>query len=196
MSLQSIQAVDPVAAFCIGKTLPFEGGLADNKADPGGVTNDGVSLRWALAEIKVDPSTARFLDNDHDGHVDRQDIIGLTSDEAADIFYQCWWIPGWYRRLAPQMVAWKCFDIAVNTGPKRSSVILQKALTRSGVAVTRVAGLSGEIVAAVQAQNAKDQGERLLAAIRAEQRDYYLRLIVLEPKLSVFRNGWLKRAAA
>jgi lysozyme family protein len=195
VTLASVTAQDPLAGFCIARTLPLEGGLADNPADPGCVTNHGISLRWALSEIAADPSSARGLDIDHDGHVDRRDIIGLTADDAADIYYADWWLPGWYRRLSPEMVAWKCFDIAVNTGPKRASVILQKALARVGVNVARVAGLSGEIVGAVQAQAAQDDGEALLQAIRAEQRDYYERLIALEPKLSVFRHGWLSRAA-
>jgi lysozyme family protein len=195
VSLASLQARDPVAAWSIQRTLKLEGGLADSAADPGGVTNFGISLRWALAEIGADPQTARFLDVDHDGHVDRKDIIGLTSDEAADGYFACWWSPGWYASLAPRLVAWKTFDIAVNTGPKRSGLILQKALCAVGEAVAVDAQVGPKTQAAVARQAAKDQAAALLVAIRAEQKHFYERLCVLNPDLVTFKKGWLRRAA-
>jgi lysozyme family protein len=195
VTLALITRQDPVAGFSIAKTLPLEGGLVDNPKDPGGLTNFGVSLRWAIAEAKLEPSEARWLDADHDGHITRKDIAGLTKDQAADIYFECWWLRGWYGRLAPQMVAWKCFDIAVNTGPKRAAIILQRALGDLKVDVGRVSGVNDTIVAAVQAQAKADGGAKLLAALRAEQAAFYTRICVLQPELVTFKKGWLVRAA-
>lgn len=196
MSLADIGIRDPKAAFAIARTLPLEGGLVDNPKDPGGITDFGVSLRYALAEVKLHPDTVRFFDVDHDGHVDRKDIAGLTQDRAADIFHQCWWIPGWYANLQPDLIAWKCFDIAVNTGPNRAALLLQKALSATGSPVPIDGSIGPRSVMAVAAQAAKDKGAALLAAIRREQADFYRGLAAREPDLKLFLKGWLNRAAA
>lgn len=185
-----------MAAFAIARTLPLEGGLLDNPADPGGVTDKGVSLRFALAEAKVHPNTARFFDVDHDGLITAKDISGLTTDQAADIFFATFWLPGWYGLLSPQMVAWKCFDISVNTGPKRAALTLQKALCDAGSPVPVDADVGPGTVAAVSRQAAIDQGVKLLSAIRQEQAAFYRGLVLKEPKLKPFLKGWLNRAAA
>lgn len=196
MTLASIEQEDPKAAYVIGRTLPLEGGFVDDPADPGGETNRGVSLRWALAEIEAHPETVRMFDIDHDGHVDRKDIVGLTQDEAADIYYTSWWRPGWYAGLVPALIAWKCFDIAVNTGPKRAALILQKALAGCGHPVAIDAVIGPATVLAVKDENANDGGAHLLHLLRLGQADFYSRLVVKQPKLRRFLDGWLARARA
>lgn len=195
MSLASIRARDPLAGFAIARTLGIEGGFTDDTKDPGGATNHGVSLRFALQEIGADPSMVRMFDVDHDGHVDRADIAGLTQDGAADVYFNCWWGPGWYGRIGSQLVAWKCFDISVNTGPKRSALILQKGLQglSSNTAVDAVVGPA--TLMAVAAQVRRDNGVALLNAVRAGQASFYRGLAAREPKLERFLGGWLKRAA-
>lgn len=196
MSLASITAANPLAGFAIRRTLPLEGGLVDSAADPGGVTNFGVSLRWALAQVGLHPATVKMFDVDHDGHVDRRDIAGLTADEAADIYFADWWGPGWYGRLSPDLVAWKSFDIAVNAGPKRAALILQKSLAVAGDYVFPDAVVGAATVAAAGRQFATDGGHRLLGAMRSQQADFYSRLVGKEPSLRKFLDGWLHRAAA
>lgn len=196
MSLASLALEDPKAAFCIRRTLPLEGGFVDDPADPGSITNHGISLRWALQQAKVEPETVRFLDIDHDGDVDRRDIAGLTPDDAADILYQCWWRRGWYANLVPDTIAWKAFDIAVNTGPKRAAIILQTALNKCDHAIPVDQIVGPKTVLAVAAENAHDGGQLLLTLMRGLQAAFYQSLIAKEPKLVRFRSGWLKRAAA
>jgi lysozyme family protein len=198
LSLASIRVEDPKAGFAIARTLPLEGGWSDSPADRGGATHYGISLRWALQEVKAHPDTIRMLDLDHDGDVDKADIRGLTQDGAADLYFQCIWRRGWYGSLDPQMIAWKCFDIAVNTGPKRAAVMLQSALNclgqNYGIAVDQVVG---PITRAAVAKEAKrDGGAELLNELRLLQRDFYNGLARKEPKLHLFLDGWLKRAAA
>jgi lysozyme family protein len=198
MTLATVRAIDPVAAWAIARTLPLEGGLVDNPHDPGGVTAHGVSLRWALQEIAAHPVEIALFDVDHDGVVDGRDIRGLTPDQAADIYFTAWWQPGWYGRLSPAQVAWKCFDIAVNTGPKRAATILQKALARFQAKVVADGSVGPATLAAAAAVTAKaaDEGLSLLNAIREEQAAFYRSLVAAKPGLGVFLKGWLNRAAA
>lgn len=196
MSLASIALSDPKAAYAIGRTLPLEGGLVDNPSDPGSITNKGVSLRFALAEIKAHPDQIKLFDHDHDGDVDRKDIAGLTADQAAEIFHQRIWLPGWYANLVPDIIAWKAFDIAVNTGPNRAARILQQALFGRGHDVAIDGSVGPKTVMAVRAEAGIYQGTLLLKAIRDAQATFYRGLALDEPKLGVFLKGWLNRAAA
>lgn len=189
-------AAGPLATWCIARTLPLEGGLVDSASDPGGITDCGISLRFALAEVSADPSELPLFDIDHDGHVTAADIRGLTPDLAADVYWRRIWAPGFYGKLSPAMVSWKTFDIAVNTGPKRSALILQFALRALGVAVQADGVVGAVTIAAVAAEAAKDQGGALLAAIRREQAEFYRSLVSQKPALKVFLKGWLNRAAA
>lgn len=196
MTLATISQRDPVAAFAISRTLSLEGGLVDEGADPGGITNRGVSLRFALAEVQLDPALVKLFDIDHDGHVDRGDIAALTADAAADIFYQLDWTPGWYGKLAPQMVAWKLFDISVNAGPKRAAITLQKALVGLGARINVDASVGALTIKAAQAAAQNDAGAELLTEVRAVQAVFYRNLVAMQPSLEKFLDGWLSRAAA
>lgn len=188
---------DPMAAWAISRTIDLEGGLVNNPRDPGGITDYGVSLRFALQEAKAHPDLIPLFDIDHDGHVGPSDIVGLTRELAAEIYYETFWRPGPYAQLNPIFVAWKVFDIAVNTGPKRAGVILQKALVDRGHHELTEDGVIGpQTLAAVQAENDRDGGAGLLMAIRDAQADFYRDLAETEPKLEVFLKGWLRRAAA
>lgn len=192
MTLDDLKARDPVAALAIPRTEQLEGGLVDNRADPGGVTNRGISLAFALAEIKAHPTEIAILDIDHDGRVDALDIAGLTTDEATTIYYETVWLRYGYGRLQPADVAWKAFDICVNTGPKRSALILQEALGYVGHPVAVDGDLGPGTVAAVLAcQNAP-----LLSAMRIRQATFYKSLVAANPKLATFAKGWAARAAA
>lgn len=196
MSLADIRQRDPVAAWAIARTLKLEGGLVEDPRDPGGVTNCGVSLRYALQRVRTHPEAARLFDIDHDGQVDRRDIVGLNADRAAEICFEDWWRPGWQRTLTPPILAWKAFDAAVNTGPRRAAILLQTALCARGAAL-KIDGVAGPVtLAAARDQAEADQGAALLAALRVAQADFYRLLVSQQPKLKPFLTGWLARAAA
>lgn len=192
MTLADIQARDPVAAFAIARTLPLEGGFVDDPADPGGVTDRGVSLRFALAEIGAHPDELALFDIDHNGRLDRWDISALTADEAAAIYDVTVWQRYGYGRLQPALVAWKVFDICVNTGPARAATILQQALGDLGhpVAVDGQLG-PGTVAATLACANLP-----LISAVRTRQRQFYEGLAAAKPALQRFLDGWRNRAAA
>lgn len=196
MSLDDLSR-DPTAAWAISRTIKLEGGWVDNPADPGGATNYGVSLRFALQEAQVHPDIAKLIDVDHDGHVTPADIRQMTQDQAAAIYYEAIWKPGPYARLIPPVfVAWKVFDIAVNTGPKRAGLILQDALTVRGHALIHDGVIGEATIRQVQVEVQRDGGAGLLSQLRTCQAAFYQGLAAAHPKMQVFLHGWLRRASA
>lgn len=195
MSLAELQR-DPTAAWAISRTIALEGGLVNNPADPGGITNYGVSLRFALQEVQAHPDLIPIFDLDHDGHVGPADIRGMTRDEAVEVYYDCIWKPGPFDDIKSVLIAWKLFDVTVNTGPKRAATILQTALNQRGRRVEIDGDLGPETMAAMNSECTLDGGAGLLFAMRQAQSAFYQRLAHREPKLGVFLNGWMARASA
>ena len=84
-------------------TARWEGGLSDHEADPGGITNHGISLRWVTdlarqarerclrdarqcdtCPRRTGPDCDYFsLDLDNDGDIDADDIRACTKEQAA-----------------------------------------------------------------------------------------------------------------
>lgn len=87
---------------CIAFTLAQEGGLVDDPADPGGLTNFGISQR-AYPNV---------------------DIRGLTAAAASDIYRRDYWnaVSGDSLPIGLDLMV---FDMAVNAGVGRSAMILQ-----------------------------------------------------------------------
>ncbi len=108
-----------------------EGGKANHKADHGGATNMGISLRFLKTEGLIDANHDGFadfdLDFDHD--IDVDDINALTADEALSLYYRCFW-----RRLdlgrLPVHIDAAVFDQAINGGSVASVKMLQRAINR------------------------------------------------------------------
>lgn len=194
MPLDDLQR-DPTAAWAISRTIGLEGGLVDNPHDPGGVTDFGVSLRFALQEVGVHPDHLELFDIDHDGRVGPADIRGMTRAEAAEIYYECFWKPGPYGRMLPTFIAWKVFDIAVNTGPKRAGIILQQALCARLQNVTVDGAIGPGTLAAVARERARDGGTGLLMELRNAQGRFYQGLVAQNADFGRFLKGWLNRAA-
>lgn len=103
----------------------WEGGWSDHRADPGGLTRWGVTLR-TLRALGLD-----FTD---DGTVDRADLAAMTIAEARAVYRQHYWQAISADQLPPAL-ALVCYDAAVNAGPGRAARFLQRALgvRRDGV---------------------------------------------------------------
>jgi lysozyme family protein len=169
-----------------GAAIPYvlehEGGWSDDAADPGGATKYGVSLRL-IRELGFDV--------DHDGDVDRDDVLALTREQAVDVFYREWWEKYDYGSLGSQLVAEKVFDLAVNMGPGQGHRILQRALRAAGgVQLLEDGALGPKTWAAARACDPW----ALRVALRSEAAGFYRLLAAQKPSLAVFLTGWLRRA--
>lgn len=98
--------------------LASEGGYVNNRADPGGPTNLGVTLATAK-RLKIDV--------DLDGDTDIADIKALTPKDAAKVYRVDYW--GTIRGdQLPPGIDYATFDFAVNSGNKRAAQFLQRTL--------------------------------------------------------------------
>lgn len=168
--------------------LHHEGGLANHKDDPGGITNFGISLRWLKA---------CGLDIDGDGDSDEDDIVALTYSKARDLYTEHWWNKYGYEGIEDADVAAKVLDMAVNMGGGTAHRVIQTALTKYGVPTT-VDGKFGPNTIANLNQAVRRSGGSagLLQVIRGAQLTHYRAIVTKNPRLSVFLPGWKNRALA
>lgn len=85
--------------------LKHEGGLVHDSADPGGLTNRGITKR----------------DYPH------LDIAHLTEDQTVEIYRKDYWRPI-YDDMTSEDAACKIFDMAVNMGHRQAHKLLQRAV--------------------------------------------------------------------
>jgi lysozyme family protein len=109
--------------------LAHEGGLSDHPADPGGLTNMGITLA-TFRDYRGPQATG-------------DELRHLTRGDAAKIYGDLWWNRYGYGRIADQRCATKLFDCSVNMGAKRAHVLAQQATNALGVALA-VDGILGE----------------------------------------------------
>lgn len=164
-------------------TASKEGGFSDDKRDPGGITNHGVSLRYLR-------SIGRDIDGD--GDIDAADIKALTKQDAKELFKDSFWDAlklGTY----PPLTAIAMYDCAVNAGTGRSAKCLQEALNFYPGEALKVDGRIGsKTMARLRSIAAEGDCALAMRCVKA-RRGFYTRLVVNEPELACFRKGWINR---
>lgn len=172
---ESVCKNDPAFMAVIDKTLKHEGGFVDDKSDPGGATNWGISLRFLKG---LNPKVTKYT------------IMKLTLDQAMEIYYVHFW-KKFKMDAFPLSIAAKLFDITVNAGNVQAVKILQRALR----AVTLEHIVNDGIAGPVTFQILKKCDESaLLAAFRSEHAAFYRELVASKPAFAKFKDGWLARA--
>jgi len=147
--------------------LKSEGGYVNNPADPGGMTNLGV--------------TKATWENWVGRESDEAEMRGLTPEKVEPLYKKKYWDAVRGDELPPG-ISYLCFDFAVNAGAGRSIKTLQTA-----VGVTPDGGFGPMTMAAVQAVDPNELIERFSQA----KEDFYRSLTTF----ATFGKGWLNRVA-
>ena len=145
--------------------LKWEGGYVNHPADPGGMTNLGVTKRvWE--EWTGKPAT-------------EQDMRGLTVDMVAPLYKKRFWDAIRGDDL-PSGVDLCVFDCAVNAGVGRASRFLQQV-----VGVTADGAIGPRTLAAVTAMPADEIVEKF-----CDLREAHFKSL---STFNVFGKGWMRR---
>ena len=150
---------------CLDLVLKSEGGFVNNPADPGGMTNLGVTKRvW----------------QEYTGHeADEKEMRSLTPEKVAPLYEQKYWRPC-YGEVLPRGLDFVVFSMGVNAGPGRSVKLLQQSIgcVPDGIIGPRTRGLISDSNTAT-----------LIAKFSEARREYYRAL----KTFPVFGKGWLAR---
>jgi type VI secretion system secreted protein VgrG len=158
------------------RALPFvlqhEGGWSDDPDDPGGATNQGITLATAQRH----------------GIMTKDALRVITPEVVAAIYEADYWRFG---GVYDQRVATKLFDMTVNMGRKTSVKLVQNGLNELGASLIPD-GCWGP--ATENCVNAVDSGQMLEMLCRVSE-ERYRAIVADRPKSAKYLNGWLKRAA-
>ena len=175
--------------------LLHEGGLADNPADPGGITNFGISIRFLRDILRLQisfgvhisipsPVTADFIRN-------------LKESDAVSIYKACWWDFFHYELINDQTAATKLFDAAVNMGPpSKGSAGTGPAHACAQRAINDCGGHSFDSGILTQADTdaINEYGELWVKAMCLQMAQHYKDIVDKRPASAVFLSNWLHRA--
>ena len=151
---------------CMTWLLQHEGGFSNHPEDPGGATMLGVT---------------RATYEDYKGRaVTTDELKALTQEDVEPIYRTRYWDACQADSL-PSGVDWMAFDWAVNSGPKRASQALQRAVG------SRADGIVGPKTLDAVAKSTNDL--ETIDKIHAQRESFYRSLSTFD----VFGRGWLRR---
>lgn len=178
-------------SICLERVFAHEGGFNNLKADRGGATNFGISLRFLQAEAAMNPRVRALLPA---GPVTEHTVRRLTAETAASLYLWCFWMPCHCDAL-PAGVDGMVFDQAVNGGRTTGVRLLQRAINHAGGGKT-VLQEDGQIGPRTINAAATVPFLKLRAAFRAVAAERYRAIVDANPTQAKFLRGWLARAAA
>lgn len=166
----------------------WEGGFFNHPADPGGITNYGISLMFLKSLSLVD------ADIDGDGDIDADDVRAITPQTARALFRKHFWDAPRLGDLPP-LIALITYDLAVNAGTGRAAVVLQQGINQlTPGAIPSLAFNVGPLTRRHSRALAIDGRQLELAEATLDQRAaWYRRLAAAKPSSAVFLKGWLRR---
>jgi len=141
-----------------------EGGLVNNPADPGKITNYGISQR-SYPDV---------------------DIANLTVDSALDIYRRDYWLKNSCDQL-PYPLDILVFDTAVNNGASEAIKFLQRT---GGITDDGVMGDQTKQAAV----NIAQRPHLAIVTYLSYREKFYADLEVSNPTEAQFERGWLMRA--
>lgn len=158
-----------------------EGGYVNDKDDPGGETNHGITI----AEARRNNYVGRMRDL-------RRHCEGDDDVCADSIYYEKYIMgPGWGPMVVLSYpVAKEAIDTTINMGPGRPSRWFQQAVGAHPDGVIGPKSIES-YVAFSQRMGKTYACVYTITFMDEQQREEYLRLIRINPKLAKYRKGWL-----
>ncbi len=160
-------------------TLQNEGGYSNHPNDSGGATMRGVTQKV------------------YDGYRKQkgklpQGVRYILTEELEDIYYKQYWLAAACDKV-PYPLNVALFDFSVNAGHSRAIMCLQEALVMLGYTVAIDGGIGAKTLAAINAALAKYGTAKLLAAFISKIKAFRGRIMIRNPKLTAFKQGWANR---
>jgi len=178
----------PTVQEQIDDIIRREGGFNDHKEDKGGATNLGISLRY-LKGVGLLRG-----DLDHDGDIDKDDIRLVSPPVAAQLYLEDFFLGPRINRL-PELLHPLMFDMAVNHGPPRALILLQKTLRKLLGRFMVADGVIGPQTRIAAEEALTKLGFRTVQNALVDTRIAFYNAIVREdPTQYKFIDGWLNRA--
>jgi lysozyme family protein len=186
---------DPRISQAATAIVVQEGGLTNDKDDVGGITMDGISLRYAKGI---------GLDLNGDGQTDASDIMLVTKDDAIRLYVEDFFIVPKLSML-PACLWPFMFDFNVNSGPPRAIMTLQQTLNAARAAspdaqlsnswaVLDVDGVLGGASQRAAATCLTMAGfPRLLDNLCDARQAFCDALVISRPADATFIHGWTNR---
>jgi lysozyme family protein len=164
-----------------------EGILSDDPADHGGVTKYGISIRF-LKLAKEDING--------DGHVNSEDILGLTMADASLLYRKHFWDHYRCDEIVSLSLSAKMFDCLVNMRGKTASRIFQRSLNHFDYNVAVDGMIGSKTILAMNAimADGKEVSDQYLEKCCKYQLQTYMKIIENDPTQIRFVNGWTARA--
>lgn len=154
--------------------LSWEGGFANNPADPGGATNKGITLAtWQR----------RGRDLNGDGKIDVSDLRLITDDDAKQIMRLYYWDKWKADEIKSQSIANLLVDWVWGSGTYGITI----PQTLLGVSADGIVG--PKTLAAVNGQDP----EKLFNALKARREQHFRNIAANTPTSQQFLTGWLRR---
>ncbi len=180
MASKAKRGVGAVIAAIIAGTIALEGGYVNDKRDPGGETNMGITKRVAVENGYAGPMRA------------------LPRDVAESIYYDRYLVAPGYAPLVPidAAVTEELFDTTVNMGAARPGRFFQQSINQLCGARLAVDGRVGPATIAAytacqQRLGAATLCVSMLDSLDAKQRAEYDRLVRVNAALGAFHRGWI-----
>ena len=149
----------------VNLVLKHEGGYVNDKDDPGGETNMGISKKaYPTLNIKE-----------------------LTEQDVKDIYYEDYWLKARCNKL-PLKLQTIFFDMVVNMGKSRAVKILQKSINAKGNKIAVDGGI-GPMTIKMSFKSGVEKDR-----LRSYRVKYYADLVNRKPTLEKYWYGWYRRA--
>lgn len=167
-------------------TAKWEGGLSDDAADRGGITNYGVSIVFLRDFVKSHCSAAKRLGLPY--VVDKNVIRSLTKEKAKEIFREAFWSAMCCDEYSAPFAA-ALFDCGVNSGCARA---VRCAQTACNLYLDKPLIVDGALGPKSKAAFKNASLKEALASINA-RRAFLERIVENNPSQKVFARGWNNR---